>query len=375
MAETTTARDSLDPLADYLDRHGPDVLNRINVDFEDSVLLIGRSLTPWHGATQVTVTAIDRRGLDVTLLDAAGEHRERVDFDAEVDDPGHLTAALFALMTRARDLDPTGESTSAEAAMAEVASIRTFLTTVETTTLVNPHLRRITFAGGDLVDFEPAGPDSFVYVLAPPPGCEHLAIDRSFSWEQHSSMPDDVRPIGAYYTVRRWDRAASRIEALFVLHGDEGQASAWAARAQPGDPVALWGPRTAYTPPPGTDRLLLVADETGLPAVASILEQLPDGVAAQVLAEVSGPDEQQELPATPGIDVRWLHRGDAEPGTTTLLVDAVRSLPRPSATTYVWGGGESRTMTAVRKYLRQELGFPREAISLVAYWRHRNSPL
>ena len=48
-------------------------------------------------------------------------------------------------------------------------------------------------------------------------------------------------------------------------------------RARPGDPVALWGPRTAYAPPAGTDWYLLVADETGLPAVAAILESLPEG--------------------------------------------------------------------------------------------------
>ena len=246
MTDTTVHSDpDGDAVAAYLELYGPDVLNRINVDFEDAVLLIGRSLTPWKHATEVSITSIDRLGVDAVVVDRDGGHPERIEFDSPVDDPGHLTTALYGLMMRARDLDPTGESTSAERAMAEVAAIRTFLTTVESTTEVHPHLRRITFAGGDLVDFEPTGADSFVYVLAPPPGCDHLAIDQSFSWEQHASMPDDVRPIGAYYTVRRWDRDASRLEALFVLHGDEGQASAWAARAKPGDPVALWGPRTA----------------------------------------------------------------------------------------------------------------------------------
>ena len=32
--------------------------------------------------------------------------------------------------------------------------------------------------------------------------------------------------------------------------------------------------------------------------------------------------------------------------------------------------GESRAMTAVRKYVRQEIGLAREQVSLVAYWRH-----
>ena len=38
--------------------------------------------------------------------------------------------------------------------------------------------------------------------------------------------------------------------------------------------------------------------------------------------------------------------------------------------TYVWGGGESRNVTAVRKLVRQGWGLPREAVSLVGYWRH-----
>ena len=32
-------------------------------------------------------------------------------------------------------------------------------------------------------------------------------------------------------------------------------------------------------------------------------------------------------------------------------------------------------MTAVRKHVRRELGWPRERVSLVAYWRHADSPV
>jgi NADPH-dependent ferric siderophore reductase len=176
--------------------------------------------------------------------------------------------------------------------------------------------------------------------------------------------------VGAYYTLRRWRPAQHELDILCVLHGDIGPASAWAARARPGDPVALWGPRTAYDPPPGTDRYLLVADETGLPAVAAILESLPEGTPVQVVAECDNPGERQELPPAPSVDVTWVYRDGAPPGTTTLLADAARALPWPSGTPYVWGGGESRAMTAVRRYARRERGLDRAAVSLVAYWRH-----
>lgn len=45
-----------------------------------------------------------------------------------------------------------------------------------------------------------------------------------------------------------------------------------------------------------------------------------------------------------------------------------RSLEVP-ARTYVWGGGESRAMTAIRRHVRSERGLPRDAVSLLAYWR------
>ena len=59
--------------------------------------------------------------------------------------------------------------------------------------------------------------------------------------------------------------------------------------------MVLWGPRAGCRPPPGTEHLLLGADETGLPAVAVILEQLPDAMAAQVIAEVA----DETAPAAP----------------------------------------------------------------------------
>lgn len=256
------------------------------------------------------------------------------------------------------------------AADPDLTSLRTFVTSVAAVADVHPHLRRITFAGGDLDTFAPVGPDTFLYVLLPPPGRTELTVDQSFSWEAYFQAPVEERPGGAYYTVRRWDPAAGELEMLFVLHTPAGSASEWAVRARPGDPVALWGPRTAYHPPAGTGRYLLVADETGLPAVAAIIEGLDPGVPVRVLAEVADAASRQELPERDGVEVTWLHRDGAPAGTTTLLADAATALGPTGADTYVWGGGESRAMTAVRKHVRHQWSLPRESVSLVAYWRH-----
>jgi NADPH-dependent ferric siderophore reductase len=108
--------------------------------------------------------------------------------------------------------------------------------------------------------------------------------------------------------------------------------------------------------------------------VANILEHLPEATPVTVVAEVGSRDDQQELPTRPTVEVHWLHRDGIEAGTSRLLLAHVRDLPLPGAHPYVWGGGESRAMTAVRRHVRATLGLPREQVSLVAYWRHPTGP-
>jgi NADPH-dependent ferric siderophore reductase len=363
-----------DPIAAFMAENGTELLDHLHADHEDTLVFVARVLGRRPGATSTVVRSVDRFGIDADVTDADGTHPTRIDFAEEVTDPVALTGALLGLAVRARAESGEEGQTSIERQVAELSAIRTFLTTVSAVEDVHPHLRRITFAGGDLATFTPAGPDTFCYVLLPPPGRDTLTIDQSFTWEQYAAMTPDVQPVGAYYTVRAWRPATSELDMLFVIHG-EGPASTWAARAAVGDPVALWGPRTGYHPPPDTEWMLLAADETGLPAAAVILEQLPPGMPARVVAEVADASEHQELPTRDGVEITWLHRDGAEAGTTSLLLDAVAALDWPAGKPYVWGGGESRTMTTIRRHVRDERGLDRASVSLVGYWRHARSPL
>jgi NADPH-dependent ferric siderophore reductase len=358
-----------DPIAAYVEAFGASIIEHLHEEHEDSLLFVARVLGKRPQARAAAVRRVDSRGVDVEITDPEGTHQARIDFAEPVTEPIALTGALLGLALQARAESGQPGQTSAERQLAQMAAIRTFLTTVSAVEDVHPHLRRITFAGGDLTTFAPIAPDTFLYVLLPPPGRDTLTIDRSFTWEQYGRMAPEDRPVGAYYTVRAWRPEVAELDMLFVLHGDEGNASRWAARAQPGDPVALWGPRSGYHPPDDTDWVLLVADETGLPAVAVILEQLPEGMPARVLAEVASPDERQELPERPGVEVTWLSRDGAPAGTTTQLLDAVRGLSWPAGKPYVWGGGESRAMTAIRRHVRDERGLDRASVSLIGYWR------
>jgi NADPH-dependent ferric siderophore reductase len=212
-------------------------------------------------------------------------------------------------------------------------------------------------------------------VLLPPPGAQQLTIDQDFSWELYQAMAPEQRPVGAYYTVRKHRPNVGEIDIDFVLHGDSGHASGWATRARVGDPVALWGPRSTFGPPDDTQWMLLVADETGLPAVAGILEALPASAMARVFIEVDNELERQPLVSAANFQVTWLYRNGAEPGTSAeKLVEAVREMRWPAGNGYAWGGGESRSVTMVRRYVRHVREMPRERVSIIPYWRHSSHP-
>ncbi len=240
---------------------------------------------------------------------------------------------------------------------------------------LTPTLRQITFRGG-LDDFESLGGDQFLYVLLPPPGRSELTVDRDFDWLAHERMPEADRPGGAYYSVREWRPTERELDMWFVLHGDAGVSSAWARRARPGDPIALWGPRRSFESPSGTTSYLLVTDETGFGAVSSVIDELlaadPD-VTVTVVAESDGPAGRVRFPSGRGIDVTWVDRAGAAPGTTSLLVDAVRSIGVAPGT-YAFGAGESRRITAVRTHLRHEVDLNASEVSMTGYWRASTTP-
>lgn len=265
------------------------------------------------------------------------------------------------------DLAIRDESAKRERPRNELA---TFLSEVAAVTDITPTLREITFRGG-LDDFEPLDGDQFLYVLLPPAGQSKLTFGTDFAWEAYEQMPEEERPTGAYYTVRRWREDVRELDMWFVLHGDAGEASAWASRAEPGQPVGLWGPRRIFYPPTTTGRYLFVVDETGFGAVASVLDQLlasdPD-VEARVIAECDGDVGRVEFPSGPNVTATWVDRDGAAPGTTTGLLDEVQRLDVP-ADTYAFGAAESRRITAIRIHLRDHVGLAAEQVSMTGYWR------
>ena len=79
---------------------------------------------------------------------------------------------------------------------------------------------------------------------------------------------------------------------------------------------------------------------------------------------------RQDLVTGQDVDVTWLHRGaGVEPGTTTLLADAVRALTWPAGDVYAWMAGESTAARDVRTHWRSDRRVPRDCLDVSGYWR------
>jgi NADPH-dependent ferric siderophore reductase len=226
---------------------------------------------------------------------------------------------------------------------------------------------RVVLGGEGLTGF-PAGAftDHYVKLLFPPAGAPY---DVPYDVEEiREQQPRELWPVTRTYTVRAWDAAAGELTVDFVHHGDEGLAGPWAAGAQPGDLIQLMGPGGAYAPHPDADWHLLAGDEAALPAIAATLERLPAGTRALVVVEVAGPEEEQtDVVAADGVELVWVHRGDAAPGEA--LVAAVRGARLPDGTGHVFVHGEAAAVRELRRHLRAERGLDPEFTSISGYWR------
>ena len=217
------------------------------------------------------------------------------------------------------------------------------------------------------------------------------------------------------YTVR--DVVGSgpdtRLVVDFVVHEDglAGPGAGWALRAGVGDGLVVLAPRRGvpyggieFTPGDASS-LLLVGDESAVPAVAGILRDLAADTRGRVFLEVPYPGDVQDLAMPEGVLITWLARGHAQVGE--VLVPAVReyvglpTLIAPEVTPevdpdlwetplwsssgedlddhhvvghdldglFAWIAGESSMVTRLRRALVKEVGIDRRQVAFMGYWR------
>ncbi|WP_219471108.1 siderophore-interacting protein [Nonomuraea rhizosphaerae] len=244
---------------------------------------------------------------------------------------------------------------------------------------VSPSFSRLTLGGATLAGYSSPGRDHTVRLFFPRTRQAGLWLPslRNDAWMAETLLqPVSRRPWVRNYTVREHRPDKQELDIEFALHGDQGPASAWAARARPGDPAGIFDEGYSYLPPDGADRQLLVADESALPAVLAILSAAPAALTGNVFLEVPRTaDIRPGITCPAGVEVKWLPRDGAGTIPGELALEAVRNTPDLGAPSYAWVAGEAKLATGVRRHLVSERRVEKKDIAFIGYWRHgRSSP-
>ncbi|CAA9394690.1 siderophore-interacting protein [uncultured Nocardioides sp.] len=286
---------------------------------------------------------------------------------------------------------------------------------------LSPSFVRVELGGAALADLGVAGPlldQRFKLVF--PNACGELpdvtGADESWfgSW---LDRPAEERGHLRTYTIREQlgSGADTRIVVDIVLHlepGATGPGAAWAATAAVGDRLVTLAPRagagfggiefdsSSAGPQP---RLLLVGDETAVPAISGILRDLPPGSRGAAFLEVPVSGDVLDVVAPVGVEVVWLPRdgaplgeklhgavlahlgeADAAPVIETDEVDPdlwetptysssgealIEAAPGVDADLYAWIAGEAGVVTGLRRHLVRDRGIDRRQVAFMGYWR------
>jgi NADPH-dependent ferric siderophore reductase len=286
---------------------------------------------------------------------------------------------------------------------------------------LSPTFVRVELGSPALADFGVDGPllDQRIKLVFPgASGRLPSFMGADASWfDTWLDLPADERGHMRTYTIR--DVRGSGVDTLLVvdlvLHLEEGATgpgSRWAAAAEPGDRLVVLAPRRGQPyggiefHPGDARRLLLVGDETAVPAVCAIRRDLPADAVGAAFLEVPVGADVQDVPAPSGLTVTWLPRDGAPLGErlTAAVVAHLGSRAQPAPVAdeevdpdlwetptfsssgeavadteetgdsglddlYAWIAGESGVVTALRRHLVRDLGMHRRRVAFMGYWR------
>jgi NADPH-dependent ferric siderophore reductase len=233
---------------------------------------------------------------------------------------------------------------------------------------LSPQMVRVIFTGDDLASVPDLSfTDHYIKILFPPVGAD-------YAWpfdpdEIKEREPAERWPVTRTYTIRSFDRSVNEMAVDFVIHGDEGLAGPWAARAAAGDQIGFMGPGGAYAPDHEVGTHLLVGDEAAIPAIAATLERLPQDAHVQVFLEVAGPEHHQPLRMPVDTQLHWVHRSDSGLGYGQALAAAVRASELPTGQLQAFVHGNADMVRDLRRFLFVEHQVDRRAVSISGYWR------
>ncbi len=238
---------------------------------------------------------------------------------------------------------------------AEVAEIRDLA----------PWLREVTLAGAELRSMEPPGVAASVRLLVPAGAGERLEIP---DWNGNEFLlGSGERPVIRTFTPMGHDRTAGTLRLAVVLH-DGGEVSRWVGTAERGGEVAVSGPGRGWEPPGDLGAMVVLGDESAVPAIGQVLSSVAADVRCEAHLELRS-DPPEEILGRSGHASVSVVTPDASSAPGSGLVRAAERITEVPADTHVWAAGEAASMQAIRKHLHRALGTPRDRTTIRGYWK------
>ncbi|UKB85688.1 siderophore-interacting protein [Chryseobacterium sp. MEBOG06] len=240
--------------------------------------------------------------------------------------------------------------------------------TVSRKEYITPHYIRIFLTGEkvSLIANTTVGVNN--KILIPPKGADQVHFPEfDYDKMQWKTQPEEIRPTIRTYTHRGIDLENNEIWIDFVAHGDEGPASAWALDAKKGDLIGVVmkdGKTELYGK---ADHYILVADSTGIPVLAAILEDLPATAKGICIIEVDSQEDEQNLQTLAEIEFIWIYNEHPQQGSRLAEVVKEQVLPEGSRSGYV--AAEFSSVKEIRRYLRKDKQWKQEELYAYSYWK------
>lgn len=221
---------------------------------------------------------------------------------------------------------------------------------------LGPHMQRIILQGDDLSDFPTDYESAHFKAVFPQLGQDKpkLGIYPGFKKWMRS------------YTVRAFNDQTKELTVDFAINDHVGLATNWAKNAQLGDYLGVAGPGEAKYPNYHADWHLLIADLTGLPAAAAILEKLPKDAAGSAFLQIPTIEDKQIIAAPDGMNINWVINGDL---SKNVLLEQIESLSWLDGTPTIFVATESAQMKALNQHLKTQSGYKKAQTYTSGYWK------
>lgn len=257
---------------------------------------------------------------------------------------------------------------SIKSAIREIGRQRQLLTLnleVRDITDVSFGFRRLTLHGHEIDGYlDPRAADAFKVMIPP---LESLG-SRSRAPERDDqglpTWPGQEDPLLRALTVRGLDRAR-RLMTVDVSSHSDGLLNHWLSALTPGDTVSISGMRVEWFLPAEIEQVVLIADDAGVPALASILESLPTEIASPS-TRIIVPESTRDYLGS--IDVEL--SDSAVTFVPSLTDGSAESIGASRARTQVWIAAETSAVRAWRSAAKNEWSVHTRDLLARAYW-HR----